>query len=119
MLCSLSRLGLAFHSDQAVIPVTCKDLLTLNNSTELAIYVPFPVILQDYLIDSDLIDSATCQFYCPGELTPGINISILGVTVMDAITMVLITEPKALDAKVVGWDHNLGQIPSCRRPLTA
>lgn len=73
-------------------------------------YQPFTDFLKDYLSDTEFIVFNTSQFYYLDRLAPDITISLPGVAVADAMAMVLFVELKARDEKVLGSDHNLGQV---------
>lgn len=73
-------------------------------------YAPFTVFLQDYLSATGFVVTDTSQFYYLDGLAPDITVSIPGVAVADAMSMVFFVELKAQDGKVLGSDHNLGQV---------
>lgn len=73
-------------------------------------YEPFTEFLQDYLRDTEFLVFNTNQTYYLDGLAPDITISLPGVHSADAMAMVLFFELKAQDGKVLGCDHNLGQV---------
>lgn len=88
----------------------CKDHLSIKYPKEPLIYEPFTKFLDDYLSDTDFLVFNTSQCYYLDGLAPDIMISLPGVAAADAMAMVLFVELKAHDGKVLGNDHNLGQV---------
>lgn len=106
----LKELQLPQHSDPAAIDAKCKDLLSIKYPKEPPMYEPFTKFLDDYLSDTDFLVFNTSQCCYLDGLAPDITISLPGVAAPDAMAMVLFVELKARDGKVLGNDHNLGQV---------
>lgn len=73
-------------------------------------YRPFTAFLADYLSETDfLVIDTHNQFYL-GGFAPDVTVSLPGVAVADAMSMVLFVEIKPQDKTTLGSDHNLGQV---------
>lgn len=106
----LDSLPLLPHPDPVAVQQACDNLLAVAYPKEPPMYRPFAAFLADYLSETDfLVIDTHNQFYL-GGFAPDITVSLPGVAVADAMSMVLFVEIKPQDKTTLGSDHNLGQV---------
>lgn len=107
----LGVLSLPNHPDPAAVQARCDQLLSVQHLKEPTMYQPFTAFLTDYLSTTEFIVMDTNKTYYLDGYAPDITVSMPGVAIADAMSMVLFIELKSQDpSTALSCDKNLGQV---------